>query len=109
MMLILLLLLFHLINDYIDNCQKSFRRYPEIFFFFLRLKSLKSISSKRGGAGRSGAESGAYRRHVRKSLDKNNFCCRIGVSTTFFFLPTLHYYITYSRSTHCILSMTSHT
>lgn len=28
---------------------------------FLRLKS---ISSKRGGAGRSGAESGAYRRHV---------------------------------------------
>lgn len=60
-MMLMLLLLFHLINDYIDNCQKSFRRYPEIFFLRVRLKS---ISSKRGGAGRSGAESGAYRRHV---------------------------------------------
>lgn len=66
------------------------------------------IQARRGGAGRSGAESGAYRRHVSKSLDNKNLFCRIGVSTTFFFLPTLHY-ITNSRSTHCILSMTSHT
>lgn len=32
-------------------------------FLFLRLKSIIN-SSKRGGAGRSGAKSGAYRRHV---------------------------------------------
>lgn len=50
--MMLLLLLFHLINDYIDNCQKSFRRYPEIFFFFFGSNQFHLNGAGRGGAGR---------------------------------------------------------